>query len=106
MQEAQAGDAGTNAAQCRAVAVYLDEGNEKFEVWLITTYQFKAKLLRLVKALETVQRAAAFPANADVFARYQSALDNDVYKATRALRDAQKSRIEQAALNARHIDSE
>ena len=68
--------------------------------WLEAEYARNAKLLRVIQAATTVREAQAMPSQSDQLARYQAALDNEWYKSMRTLRDAQKFRQEQAALNA------
>ena len=61
------------------------------------------QLLKVGTALQQLRQAALLPQQADVLGRYQSSLDNDMYKAMRALREAQRHRMEQAALTARPV---
>jgi hypothetical protein len=61
------------------------------------------QLLKIFSALQQLRQAALLPREADVLGRYQSSLDNDMYKAMRALREAQRHRMEQAALTARPV---
>lgn len=94
-------------AQEAAIALYFQQmGVGGLDEWVQSTCVHYRKMVRIVSALQTVQQAASLPQNADVFARYQSSLDNDIYKATRALREAQKYRFELAALNAKALPTE
>ncbi len=86
--------------QLADVLVYLQGTGKGLQRWLDQWEFDQRRLLRVLKALALVRQAAAVPATADVLSRYQTTLDNDVYKATRALREQQKFRMEQAALNA------
>ena len=61
------------------------------------------QLLKVGTALQQLRQAALLPQQADVLGRYQSSLDNDMYKAMRALREAQRHRMEQAALTAQPV---
>lgn len=61
---------------------------------------------RVAQAILRGRQAALLPRQAEVLSRYQSTLDNDLYKSMRALRDAQRHRLEQAVLNARPIEPE
>lgn len=60
--------------------------------------------LKIATALSQIRQAALLPQQSDVLSRYQTNLDNDLYKAMRALREAQHDRFDQAALNATPID--
>jgi hypothetical protein len=61
------------------------------------------ELVKIVTAFRQLRQSALLPQQADVLARYQSSLDNDMYKAMRALREAQRHRLEQAALTAKPV---
>lgn len=61
--------------------------------------------LKVVTALYQARQSALQPRNSDMLSRYQTNLDNDLYKAMRALREAQAYRIDQAARHAKPIDS-
>lgn len=75
----QAGDAG---------AWFADYGYKNYQA------------LRVVRAVEVVRDAMSMSMRSDVFSRYHTSLDNEWFKAMRALREAQKHRLEQAALSA------
>ncbi len=83
---------------------YFSQNGETLGQWQTAQGHHLRKLLRVVSALAMVRQAATLPVNSDVLTRYQSALDNDVYKATRALREQQNFRLEQAAINAKPIE--
>ncbi len=61
------------------------------------------QLFEVVTAFRQLRQSALLPQQAEVLARYQSSLDNDMYKAMRALREAQRHRMEQAALTAKPV---
>ena len=63
------------------------------------------KLHRVASAVHQTQQATLIPHQSDIFSRYQTHLDNDLYKAMRVLRDAQTHRLYQAAVNASPIES-
>ena len=63
------------------------------------------KLHRVASAVHQTQQATLIPHESDIFSRYQTHLDNDLYKAMRVLRDAQTHRLHQAAVNATPIES-
>jgi hypothetical protein len=90
----------TAAQRLIQLITHLRDTETTVQGWLDSQIYEQRKMLRLLDALATVRQAAGLPENADVLARYQSALDNDVYKATRALREQQRFRLEHAALNA------
>jgi hypothetical protein len=62
------------------------------------------RLHKVVPVLQQMRQSALQLRESDVLSRYQSSLDNDLYKAMRALREAQHHRLEQAALNARTVE--
>ena len=65
----------------------------------------KCKLYKVASAVHQTQQATLIPHESDIFSRYQTHLDNDLYKAMRVLRDAQAHRLDQAAVNASPIES-
>ncbi len=71
--------------------------------WVRSARSQAIQLLKVATALQQVRQYALQPREADVLSRYQSSLDNDLYKAMRALREAQRHRLEQAALTAKPI---
>lgn len=96
---------GSSVAQLESDAhEYFVETHSALSTWMVSTLDQYRKLSRLIYAISLVRQAQAIPSNAENMARYQSALDNDVYKATRALREAQKHRFEQAAINANAVE--
>jgi hypothetical protein len=105
LAESEIDVADVSLSECVArVRRYLAENKQSLEAWLDDYGAHVRRLLRVASALSQVRQAATLPANADVLSRYQSALDNDMYKAMRALREQQKHRLEQAALNAAPIN--
>ena len=93
-------DTCTQEQQCETLQAWLEQHYGGLAEWCQDRALSNNKLLRIMQAVETVQAAMAMPVQADVLSRYQAALDNELYKSLRALRDAQKHRLEQAALNA------
>jgi hypothetical protein len=86
--------------QLEQAQMELTQTHGSLASWLEAEYAQNAKLLRVIQAATTVREAQAMPSQSDQLARYQAALDNEWYKSMRTLRDAQKFRQEQAALNA------
>ena len=78
------------------------------DYWLfnwVTGVRHQTKdLLKITTVLSQIRQAALLPQQSDTLSRYQTHLDNDLYKAMRALREAQYYRFDQAALNATPID--
>ena len=78
------------------------------DYWLfnwVTGVRHQTKdLLKITSVLSQIRQAALLPQQSDTLSRYQTHLDNDLYKAMRALREAQNYRFDQAALNATPID--
>lgn len=91
--------------QLAGLADAMADAGQTLAVWLLQQRRYFSKLLRLLQALQQVRQACAVPDMSDVLVRYQSALDNDVYKAVRALRETQKHRLDQSALNAVAIET-
>jgi hypothetical protein len=92
------------AQQLTRVAAYFEQEETSLEEWIADLELEQRKTSLLVQAMTLMNQASMLPQTADVLARYQSALDNDVYKATRVLRETQKFRLEQAALNASAVN--
>jgi len=90
----------TPSQQLAQIRSQLDEVHGSFYEWLDSEQAYDTKLLRVVQAANTVRHAQAMPKHSDQLARYQSALDNEWYKCMRNLRETQKFRQEQSALNA------
>lgn len=65
-----------------------------------------SKLHLVASAVHQIQQATLIPHESDIFSRYQTHLDNDLYKAMHVLRDAQAHRLHQAAVNASPIESD
>ncbi len=86
------------------VTDYLEQLELTLEQWLGSLEEDQGKMVRVLEVLILVRQAAAVPILSDVLARYQSALDNDIYKAARVLRETQKFRMEQAIFNASAIN--
>ena len=81
----------------------LGAGNSGLYAWVVSTRLHCQKLLDILTALQQTRQAALQPREADILSRYQSSLDNDLYKAVRVPRDTQRHQIEQAALTAKPI---
>ncbi len=76
---------------------------ENLFAWVLSIRSPAIQLLKVATALHQLRQYALQPREADVLSRYQSSLDNDLYKAMRVLREAQRHRLEQAALTAKPI---
>ena len=61
---------------------------------------------RILEVSRLVMESQALPAQPELLTRYQTALDNDLYKALKALREAQAWRQARAALEASPVPSE
>lgn len=103
-EEVSVTDGASLAEEISEITDYLDQAELTLEDWLRSLAEDQTKTLRVLEVLTLVRQAAAVPNFPDVLARYQSALDNDVYKAARVLRETQKFRMDQAALNASAIN--
>jgi hypothetical protein len=83
------------AAQSASVVAFL---NAKFQgkvtAYIAHMVQQQANILHAYQQARIDKEANSLPAAPELIARYQSALDNDLYKAMRALREAQKFRRE------------
>ena len=85
--------------QCETLSTLLDDmGGQGAGSWGLL--KFSRKLMRN-EAVHTVRAAMAVHRQTDVLWSYQATLDNERFKAVRALRKAQKHRLYQAALNAK-----
>ncbi len=80
-----------------------DGAEDRLYAWVQSARSKSIQLLKVATALQQLRQSALQPREADVLSRYQSSLDNDLYKAVRALREAQRHRLEQAALTAKPI---
>ena len=81
----------------------LGDSAEGLHAWVESVRGQASELLKVATALKQVRQSALQPRESDVLSRYQSSLDNDLYKAMRARREAQRHRLEQAALTAKPI---
>ena len=81
----------------------LGDDAEGLYAWVESVRSQSIQLLKVVGALQQLRQSALQPREADVLSRYQSSLDNDFYKAVRVLREAQRHRLEQAAMNAKPV---
>ncbi len=91
------------ADQCEHVEAYLAKQYGSLDQWVTVTLLSSQKLLKIVNAASIIRAALAMPNQCDLLSRYQAALDNEWFKGLRALREAQKFRLEQAARNASPI---
>ena len=81
----------------------LNEEDNWLFSWVTGVRHQTKDLLKLTSVLSQIRQAALLPQQSDTLSRYQTHLDNDLYKAMRALREAQHYRFDQAALNATPI---
>jgi hypothetical protein len=78
----------------------------KFGSWakMLQTYVNHYEILiqqrRILEVSRLVMQSQALPSKTDLLARYQTALDNDLYKALKALREAQAWRQAKARITA------
>jgi hypothetical protein len=83
------------AAQSGSIVAFI---NTKFQgkvsVYIARMVQQQANIFHAYQQARIDKEANSLPAAPELIARYQSALDNDLYKAMRALREAQKFRRE------------
>ena len=82
----------------------LNEPDNWLFSWVTGVRHRTKNLLKIAIVLSQIRQAALLPQQSDTLSRYQTHLDNDLYKAMRALREAQHYRFDQAALNATPID--
>jgi hypothetical protein len=87
-----------------AGAKILGEHGEGLYDWVDSVRDQAVKLLKVVTALQQLRQSALQSRTADVLSRYQSSLDNDLYKAVRILREMQRHRLDEAALTAQPIE--
>lgn len=73
---------------------------ENFFVRYVAHYDSLVEKQRIREVSRLVMQSQALPAKTDLLARYQTALDNDLYKALKALREAQTWRQNKAVLSA------
>ena len=104
--EAEVDDTTSHVVQCDVIQGFVDENYECLDDWVSHSLYSLRKTQRLIVAANTVRSALAVPKNPDLLSRYQAALDNEWFKGLRALREAQKFRLEQAALNAKAVPAE
>ena len=102
--DAETSDDAPAAQQLTHVTAFLQQEEISLEEWIADLELEQRKTSLLIQAVALMNQAAMLPQTADVLSRYQSALDNDVYKATRVLLETQKFRLEQAALNASAVN--
>lgn len=77
---------------------------EKLFVRHVAHYDSLIEKQRIREVSRLVMQSQALPSQTDLLARYQTALDNDLYKALKALREAQTWRQNKAVLSATPVD--
>lgn len=77
---------------------------EKLFVRHVAHYDSLIEKQRIREVSRLVMQSHALPSQTDLLARYQTALDNDLYKALKALREAQTWRQNKAVLSATPVD--
>ena len=78
-----------------SVEAFLQKSYQgSLERYLAEMEQTQANILNAYERARIDKAADGLPAAPELFSRYQSALDNDLYKAMRALREAQRFRRE------------
>jgi hypothetical protein len=75
---------------------------DMFEAY-VAHYEMLIQQQRIRKVSRLVMQSQALPSKMDLLARYQTALDNDLYKALKALREAQAWRQSKALISAAPI---
>ena len=70
----------------------------------IEAYRMIFEQARIKEFVELYRDSAQIRASVDLVGRYQSALDNELYKAMRALREAQAWRLSRLEANAKRVD--
>ena len=86
-----------------AEQIFGENGEGLFD-WLCTLQSRSRELFQVMSALHQLRQAALQLRQSDVMSRYQTTLDNDLYKAIRVLRDMQRHRMDQAVLNVTPIE--
>ena len=85
---------------------------KKFESWAdmfelyVDHYESLIQDQRIREVSRLVMRSQALPSKTDLLARYQTALDNDLYKALKALRDAQAWRQARSVIDLAPVPSD
>lgn len=77
---------------------------KKLFVRYVAHYDSLIEKQRIREVSRLVMQSQALPSQTDLLARYQTALDNDLYKALKALREAQTWRQNKAVLSATPVD--
>jgi len=84
-----------NSKTAGGVQVYLDQRHKgNIDQYLAALEGLHRNILVAYDKAQTRKSANSLPAAPELMTRYQSALDNDLYKAMRALREAQRFRRE------------
>ena len=79
----------------------LGDDAEELHAWVASVRFQSIQLIKVVTALQQLQKlqqSALQLREANVLSRYQSSLDNDLYKAVRVQHESQRHRLHQAAL--------
>jgi hypothetical protein len=82
---------------------------KKFGSWAdmiqahVKLYETLIQQQRILEVSRLVMQSQSLPSKTDLLARYQTALDNDLYKALKALREAQAWRQSKALISAAPI---
>lgn len=78
-----------------SVQVFLEKGYKgSIDQYLAALQRTESRIVDAYDKAQIRKSAFSLPAAPELMTRYQSALDNDLYKAMRALRDAQRFRRE------------
>lgn len=85
------------AEPTKVTELYLDA--------VINTYRKTYDHMRIKQLVQLYRDSAQMRASVDVICRYQSTLDNELYKAMRALREAQTWRMSRIEAEARRVDA-
>jgi hypothetical protein len=95
------------AAQSGSIVAFINTKFQgKVEAYIAHMVQQQANILHAYQQARIDKEANSLPAAPELIARYQSALDNDLYKAMRALREAQKFRRESFDVASRSVESD
>jgi hypothetical protein len=78
----------------------------RLDAYLATMERMEGNILAAYARFSEDRAALSLPNGTELITRYQSALDNDLYKAMRALRDAQRFRRESLEATAEEVPPE
>ena len=88
------------ATQQQLITAHATSYHGSVERWLSYLRTFQSKLCQAIEAIGWVRDSAALLPVSEPVARYQSALDNELFKALRALREAQSARLRSPVIDA------